>query len=64
MVHANVCSQYMQFRFNVKDVEMGTRRPLIVKMVHAPDFDEPQCRLQGTMEASAVMLFAVHTAVI
>jgi hypothetical protein len=23
----------MQFRFNVKEVEMGTRRPLIVQMV-------------------------------
>jgi len=56
--------QHVQFRFNVKDVEMGTRRPLIVQMVHAPDFDEPQCRLQGAVPASAVMPFAVRTAVI
>ena len=42
-----IASTSVQFRFNVKDVEMGTRRPLIVQMVHAPDFDEPQCRLQG-----------------
>ena len=50
-VCAHDCLHNMQFRFNVKDVEMGTRRPLIVQMVHAPDFDEPQCCLQGTLLA-------------
>lgn len=35
-----------QFRFNVREVEMGTRRPLIVQMVHDPTAQEPRCRLQ------------------
>lgn len=34
------------FRFNVREVEMGTRRPLIVQMVHDPAAKEPRCRLQ------------------
>jgi hypothetical protein len=37
---------YMQFRFNVREVEMGTRRPLIVQMYHDPTAQEPRCRLQ------------------
>lgn len=37
---------FMQFRFNVREVEMGTRRPLIVQMVHDPTAKEPRCRLQ------------------
>lgn len=36
----------LQFRFNVREVEMGTRRPLIVQMVHDPTANEPRCRLQ------------------
>ena len=36
----------MQFRFNVREVEMGTRRPLIVQMVHDPTAEQPRCRLQ------------------
>jgi hypothetical protein len=36
----------LQFRFNVREVEMGTRRPLIVQMVHDPTALEPRCRLQ------------------
>ncbi len=35
-----------QFRFNVREVEMGTRRPLIVQMYHDPTAQEPRCRLQ------------------
>jgi hypothetical protein len=35
-----------QFRFNVREVEMGTRRPLIVQMVHDPAAMQPRCRLQ------------------
>jgi len=35
-----------QFRFNVREVEMGTRRPLIVQMVHDPAALQPRCRLQ------------------
>lgn len=37
---------FLGFRFNVKEVEMGTRRPLIVQMVHDPSALEPRCRLQ------------------
>lgn len=37
----------MQFRFNVREVEMGTRRPLIVQMVHDPTALEPRCRWAG-----------------
>ncbi|KAJ7561344.1 hypothetical protein O6H91_03G024700 [Diphasiastrum complanatum] len=34
------------FRFNVREVEMGTRRPLMLQMVHDPNATEPRCRLQ------------------
>ncbi|XP_060189949.1 dynamin-related protein 5A [Lycium barbarum] len=34
------------FRFNVREVEMGTRRPLIMQMVHDPTALEPRCRFQ------------------
>ncbi|CAH8382543.1 unnamed protein product [Eruca vesicaria subsp. sativa] len=34
------------FRFNVREVEMGTRRPLILQMVHDVSALEPRCRLQ------------------
>ncbi|CAN6443614.1 unnamed protein product [Victoria cruziana] len=34
------------FRFNVREVEMGTRRPLILQMVHEPSALEPRCRFQ------------------
>ncbi|XP_010273938.1 PREDICTED: dynamin-related protein 5A-like [Nelumbo nucifera] len=34
------------FRFNVREVEMGTRRPLIIQMLHDPSAVEPRCRLQ------------------
>ncbi|KAL5989846.1 Dynamin-related protein 5A [Asimina triloba] len=37
------------FRFNVREVEMGTRRPLILQMVHDPSAYEPRCRFQATM---------------
>jgi hypothetical protein len=30
----------------VREVEMGTRRPLIVQMKHDPSATEPRCRLQ------------------
>lgn len=36
----------LQFRFNITSSEMGTRRPLIVQMVHDPSALEPRCRLQ------------------
>ncbi|GFP79675.1 dynamin-related protein 5a [Phtheirospermum japonicum] len=34
------------FRFNVREVEMGTRRPLILQMVHDSTALEPRCRFQ------------------
>ncbi|KAL0301188.1 UNVERIFIED_CONTAM: Dynamin-related protein 5A [Sesamum radiatum] len=34
------------FRFNVREVEMGTRRPLILQMVHDPTAMDPRCRFQ------------------
>ncbi|XP_031266551.1 dynamin-related protein 5A isoform X1 [Pistacia vera] len=34
------------FRFNVREVEMGTRRPLILQMVHDPTAVDPRCRFQ------------------
>lgn len=34
------------FRFNVREVEMGTRRPLVLQMVHDPTALEPKCRFQ------------------
>lgn len=34
------------FRFNIRATEMGTRRPLVVQMVHDPDAATPRCRLQ------------------
>lgn len=37
------------FRFNVREVEMGTRRPLILQMVHDVSALEPRCRFQVTI---------------
>lgn len=34
------------FRFNVREVEMGTRRPLVLQMIHDPTALEPRCRFQ------------------
>ncbi|KAF9610593.1 hypothetical protein IFM89_023387 [Coptis chinensis] len=34
------------FRFNIREVEMGTRRPLILQMVHDSSALEPRCRFQ------------------
>lgn len=34
------------FRFNVREVEMGTRRPLVLQMAHDPTALEPRCRFQ------------------
>lgn len=34
------------FRFNIREVEMGTRRPLMLQMIHDPEALEPRCRLQ------------------
>ncbi|KAK1416772.1 hypothetical protein QVD17_25888 [Tagetes erecta] len=34
------------FQFNVREVEMGTCRPLILQMVHDPTAVDPRCRFQ------------------
>ncbi|KAG8082043.1 hypothetical protein GUJ93_ZPchr0014g47303 [Zizania palustris] len=34
------------FRFNVREVEMGNRRPLVLQMVHDPTALDPRCRSQ------------------
>eukprot|EP00958_Prasinococcus_capsulatus_P011091 scaffold1085_cov407-Prasinococcus_capsulatus_cf.AAC.97 len=34
------------FRFNVRDVEMGTRRPLVLQMKTCEEAEEPRCALQ------------------
>ncbi|GER53864.1 dynamin family protein [Striga asiatica] len=34
------------FRFNVREVEMGTRRPLVLQMIHDSNALEPRCRFQ------------------
>ncbi|GAV72308.1 Dynamin_N domain-containing protein, partial [Cephalotus follicularis] len=34
------------FRFNVREVEMGTRRPIVLQMVHDPTALDPRCRFQ------------------
>ena len=31
----------------MREVEIGTRRPLIVQMIHDPSLAEPRCRLQN-----------------
>ena len=31
------------FRFNLREVEMGTRRPLVLQMVHDPTAHDPRC---------------------
>ncbi|KXZ53084.1 hypothetical protein GPECTOR_8g76 [Gonium pectorale] len=43
---SSLLEAFLGFRFNVREVEMGTRRPLIVQMVHDPTAAEPRCRLQ------------------
>eukprot|EP00877_Chromochloris_zofingiensis_P001237 jgi/Chrzof1/11113/Cz05g24080.t1 len=43
---SSLMEAFLGFRFNVREVEMGTRRPLIVQMVHDASAAEPRCRLQ------------------
>lgn len=43
---SSLLEAFLGYRFNVREVEMGTRRPLIVQMVHDPSALEPRCRLQ------------------
>ncbi|MBA0878144.1 hypothetical protein Goshw_012368 [Gossypium schwendimanii] len=35
----------LEFRFSVREIEMGARRPLILQMVHDPSALEPHCRI-------------------
>ena len=44
------------FRFNVREVEMGTRRPLILQMVHDPSALEPRCRFQVSFIQTGFLL--------
>jgi len=34
------------FWFNLREVEMGTRRPLVLQMVHDPTAHDPRCRFK------------------
>ncbi len=43
---SSLLEAFLGFRFNLREVEMGTRRPLIVQMVHDPSAEAPRCRLQ------------------
>lgn len=43
---SSLLEAFLGFRFNVREVEMGTRRPLVVQMVHDQAALEPRCRLQ------------------
>lgn len=44
---SSLMEAFLGFRFNVREVEMGTRRPLIVQMVHDPSAEAPRCQLQN-----------------
>jgi Dynamin family len=44
---SSLLEAFLGFRFNVREVEMGTRRPLIVQMIHDPNAESPACRLQN-----------------
>eukprot|EP00892_Ulva_mutabilis_P000651 jgi/Ulvmu1/10587/UM065_0041.1 len=48
---SSLLEAFLGFRFNVREVEMGTRRPLIVQMVHDPEAEVPRCRLQNEENA-------------
>lgn len=43
---SSLLEAFLGFRFNVREVEMGTRRPLMLQMVHNPDATEPRVCLQ------------------
>lgn len=51
------------FRFNVREVEMGTRRPLMLQMIHDSNALEPRCRLQVscTMELPVCKMRPIST---
>lgn len=43
---SSLMEAFLGFRFNICSSEMGTRRPLIVQMLHDAAATEPRCRLQ------------------
>ncbi|WIA29612.1 hypothetical protein OEZ86_012099 [Tetradesmus obliquus] len=43
---SSLMEAFLGFKFQLVQSEMGTRRPLIVQMVHDPAALEPRCRLQ------------------
>lgn len=43
---SSLLEAFLGFRFNVTASEMGTRRPLIVQMIHDLTAQEPRCSLQ------------------
>ncbi|KAK9077486.1 hypothetical protein SSX86_005823 [Deinandra increscens subsp. villosa] len=43
---SSLLEAFLGFRFNVREVEMGTRRPLMLQMVHDPTALDPRCRFQ------------------
>ncbi|KAK9789025.1 hypothetical protein WJX73_002091 [Symbiochloris irregularis] len=44
---SSLLEAFLGFKFNVREVEMGTRRPLIVQMFHNPEAVTPCCRLKA-----------------
>ncbi|KAJ3686934.1 hypothetical protein LUZ61_016098 [Rhynchospora tenuis] len=46
------------FQFDVREVEMGTRRPLVLQMVHDPTALEPRCRFQDEDSYGNLMLLS------
>lgn len=51
------------FKFNVREVEMGTRRPLMLQMVHDPSALEPRCRFQAEDSDDYEALIASSSAI-
>ncbi|EFJ18064.1 hypothetical protein SELMODRAFT_113285 [Selaginella moellendorffii] len=51
------------FRFNVREVEMGTRRPLVLQMIHEPAAVDPRCRLQHEDDEEYGPVIVPHYAV-
>eukprot|EP00959_Pyramimonas_sp_CCMP1952_P338381 7086427-Pyramimonas_sp.AAC.2 len=44
---SSLLEAFLGFRFNIREVEMGTRRPLMLQMVHDPTAQEPRVMLQA-----------------
>lgn len=51
------------FKFNVREVEMGTRRPLLVQMQHDPDALEPKISFQDEDSEAFGGVLSSHAAV-